>query len=154
MKRILLFLAASLISACSSTTQKPLTDKELIEKAITELSPLLYSDDLKDIAKGCDIILPNQKDIEALFGENSDCIWPAIEKSNRAMRSTTPTIKPGKTLSVEVSECNEESKYGKVLKLLPQATTLYRTTTRCEKGESEGGPFLILDGRVIFIKNL
>jgi hypothetical protein len=146
--------------ASGLAADEPLSDekaRELVEAGIREFRTAMRSDDPAIRKAALDKVLPDKKSMRQLLGGMGTKIWPLMEPALQQLRDNSDRIKEefdkqGDIESVELIDQRIKSK--QQLKLIPKEVPVYRAVVKTASGGGGSGSYVILEGRMVWVKSL
>lgn len=155
----MLMLALALPALAWAEEKSP---EEIVKAAITQVHAGIASTDPAAQKKAVEILLPDAKTMQKLFGDDAKLIVPTMEKFNQEMRDSISEIreeftKTGAIKKIELTDCRKEkdqTAYKKLFETIPKDIPVFNYHIEYERGASGGGCYVVLDGKARFIKGL
>jgi hypothetical protein len=140
--------------------QKP--PEEIVKAGILQFYERMQSDDAKVREQEFDDVMPDEKVIKRLFGDDSDLLWPRLTFVLKEMRSRTAKMKmeserQGNIKSIEVIDVRKDDasgSYKRVLEMIPKDIPVYRAVIKHEKGTIGASAYVVIDGHMRLIRSL
>lgn len=167
MRGICVFLFAILTFVSVAFTDEPKKPKpkppdEIVKAGILQFHERMRSDDPKVRDKEFDTVMPDKKTLETLFGDDANLIWPRFSEAMKQMRASSDKAKEefdrqGKIVSVELIDVRKDDasgRYRRVLQMIPKDIPVYRAVTKYEKGSGGSSSYLVIDGKMRFVRGL
>ena len=136
--------------------------KEIVEAGVLQFYQRMASDDAQVREKELDAVIPDQKTLAALLGDDAELIWSRfadlrkqiIAQSDRAKQEADHM---GKIVSVEAVDIRQEEgfgKYDRMLEVIPQNIPVYRAKIQFAKSTGGASFYVVIDGHMKFVRGL
>lgn len=136
--------------------------EDVVIAGIRQFHERVRSPDGKVRRRAFDEVMPDQKLIETLFGEDAKVVWPRYEQGLKAMRASLDKAKAefdrqGEVKSIELIDVRKQDvsgRYRRVLQLIPKDIPVYRAVVRYENGSGGSSSYLVIEGKMRFVRGL
>ena len=152
----------SIANAQESPEAKQANPEEIVKAAIEQFHEGIRSDDPKVREEAFEAIMPDEKTFKALFGDDTRLIWPRMKEILMEMRDNLDKVKEefdghGKIVSIDLTDVRQDDelkRYQSLLETIPKDIPIFDAVQRFETGASGSGAYVVIEGRMKFIKNL
>ena len=157
----LLFLGASTLASADQSPDETATEK-VIREGIMEMITGLQDEDEKTRKKALSKVLPDRKFIEYLVGDDTELVWPLLEKTFARVSANTDKIKSeleGKGPLKEVELLNGRKpktfkRFESLIKHVDKDLPIYNAIYRREKGSSGSGTYTVYKGKFYWFRGM
>lgn len=135
--------------------------EQIVAKGVRQFHERMSSVDVKVRQKEFDEVMPDEKLLVTLLGEDAKLIWPKLEPQLKKFReSLEKEVGPGGEIKqVQVIDVRKEAgqgaaKYAPALKVVPQEIPIFRVVMQVGAQTVSSSCYCVVDGRMRLVRRL
>jgi hypothetical protein len=157
------FLAAMLLFGLMHAHggQHPVDHAASLRAALTKLDEAMRTGTTEARKDALLRILPAKADMQVLFPEHADKLWPRMEPHHKAMLAHVDEVATELTRdqwveieAIDVRRKDDPGRYKAVLKMLPKDIPVFRVVKRGKRHTTGSGSYLYVRKHWVFLRGL
>lgn len=157
-----LSLGAELARADEPAAEKPDKAGQELREYLEKFHDVIQTGSDEEVKESVDRFAPNKAQVEALFPNDADKVWPMInrvrEKFTKDYKEFAADMKkrgkPGTIETIDVRQDDSSGRFKEVLGIIPEEVPIYRVVERYEKKTAGSSSYVKVDDQWFWFPSL
>jgi hypothetical protein len=161
MLRTLLLLTTSVCLAIAAADEPTAPGAESLAKVLTDFDAAMVKGPTEARRKALAGILPEQRDLEALFGDKAALFWDSFATYRQRMiehadevAAELGRLEMTRIEAIDIRQDSHTKGFAAVLEIIPEDVPVFRAVRRGDRRSAGSSSYLFVNGRWIHVQGL